>query len=94
MEKEMIRILQVLDRASCYCPLGYISMHTNIVEPLKLLEALEEEGYVSRCEPDEWSASRYPMFQITPKARRELRQMEAEALQVPLKAVAEKLAHE
>jgi hypothetical protein len=94
MERKMIKILQVLDRASCYCPLGYISMHTNIVEPLKLLEALEEEGYVCRCKPDEWSPSGHPMFEITPKARQELRQIEADIIQIPLRVVAEKLVHD
>lgn len=91
MEKKMIKILQVLDRASCYCPLGYISLHTNVIEPLKILELLEEEGYVCRSECDNWSPSNYPMFKITPKARQELRQLEANILQIPLKVVAQKL---
>jgi len=94
MEKKMIKILQVLDRASCACPLGYISLHTNIVEPLKLMETLEREGYVCRCGWDNWSPSKYPMFEITPKAREELRQMETIALQVPLTVVAQTLAQE
>jgi len=91
MERQMIKILQVLDRASCYCPLGYISLHTNIVEPLNLLKALEEEGYVRCCEWDGWSPSNYPQFEITPQARQELRRLEANMLQIPMSVVAEKL---
>ncbi|MDH5362224.1 MAG: hypothetical protein OEW84_02805 [Aigarchaeota archaeon] len=95
MEKKMIKILQVLDRASCFCPLGYVSLHTNIVEPLKILEALEEKGYVRRCECDDSksvqiSPSYYPMFEISPRGRQELRQMETNVLQIPLSVVAEK----
>jgi hypothetical protein len=92
MERKMIKILQVLDRASCACPLGYISIHTNVVEPLKIMEALENEGYVFRCPVSDWSSSGYPMFEITPKARHELRELEANVLQVSLSVVAEKLA--
>jgi len=94
MEKKMIKILQVLDRASCCCPLGYISLHTNIVEPLKLLEALEEEGYVHRAEVDSWSPSNHPRFEITPKARQELRHVELETLSIPMNILAEKLMHD
>lgn len=92
MERQMIKILQVLDRASGYCPLGYISLHTNIAEPLKLLEALEKEGYVSRGECDSWSPTNYPQFEITAKACQELRQIEANVLRIPLSVVAKKLA--
>jgi len=94
MEKKMMKILQVLDRASCYCPLGYISQHTNIVEPLKIMEALEKEGYVRCCEWDGWSPSNYPQFEITPKARQELRQIETAVLQIPLRVVAQTLVQD
>ncbi len=33
----MIKILPILDRTSNACLLRYISLHTNIIEPLKLL---------------------------------------------------------
>lgn len=91
MERKMTRILQVLDRASCACPLGYISLHTNIVDPLNILNALEEGGYCCRCPPSDWSPSGHPMFEITPKARDELRELEANVLQVPLSLVAKTL---
>lgn len=92
MEGKIIKILQTLDRASSPCPLGYISLHTNIVEPLKIMEALEREGYCRRCPTDDWSPSMFPIFEITPKARRELRELETSVLQVPLSVVAQTLA--
>lgn len=91
MERKMLKILQVLDRASCACPLGYISLHTNIVEPLNILRALEKEGYCRQCPTSDWSPSGHPMFEITSKARRELRELEANVLQVPLSRVAQTL---
>jgi len=91
MERKMLRILQVLDRASCACPLGYISLHTNIVDPLNILNALDKGGYCRRCPTSDWSPSVHPMFEITPKAREELRELEANVLQVPLSLVAKTL---
>lgn len=88
METKMIRILQVLDRASCACPLGYISLHTNVVEPLKIMEILENEGYVNRCQVSDWSSSGHPMFEITLKARKELRELEKQILRIPLNVIA------
>jgi len=55
MERKMIKILQILDRTSDACSLRYISLHTNIVEPLKLFKALEDEGYCCKCLVSEWS---------------------------------------
>ena len=91
-KNKMIKILQVLARASCYCPLGYISQHTNVVEPLKLLESLEKEGYIVRCECTDWSPSNYPQFMATPKADQELRRLEAEMFNIPKNVVVGKLA--
>jgi len=94
MEGKMIRILQVLDRASCACPLGYISLHTNVVEPLEILDVLEGEGYVHRCAGGDWSPSGYPMFEITPKARQALRQIETNVLQIPLRVITQTLVRD
>lgn len=96
VERKMVKILQVLDRASCFCPLGYISLHTNIIDPLNILKALEENGYVRRCECDDPKAAQispsyHPIFEISPRGRQELRQLEAEMLQIRLSVVAEKL---
>jgi hypothetical protein len=91
MEKKIIRILQVLDRANCCCPLGYITLHTNIVDPLKMLESLEREGYVRRAEYDEWSPSGHPQFEITQKARQELRRLQSIVFKTPLKVMAQTL---
>jgi len=91
MDKKLVKILEVLEKASCPCPLGYITIHTNIINP-KLLEKLVEEGYVQRMDSDNKSSqANYPLFSITEKARHELRQLEAPSLYTPLKVVAQKL---
>ena len=87
MEEKMIKIMQVLDRAGCECPLGYITLHTSVIEPLEILEILEKEGYVQRCEAKGWSPSSGLKFKITPSARRKLRELEGEVLRVPLQVV-------
>ncbi|MDH5791116.1 MAG: hypothetical protein OEZ44_02935 [Candidatus Bathyarchaeota archaeon] len=94
MEGKIIKILQTLERASSPCPLGYIALHTNIVEPLKIMEALEREGYCRRCPTGDWSPSMSPMFEITTKARQELREVETSVLHVPLSVVAQTLARD
>ena len=94
MKEKMIRILQTLDRASSPCPLGYVSLHTNIVDPFKIMEALEGEGYCSCCPDSDWSPSGSPMFEITAKGRQELREIEASVLQVPLSVLAQALAND
>ena len=91
MKEKIIRILQALDRASSPCPLGYISLHTNIVEPLEIMEALGREGYCRCCPSSEWSPSGSPMFEITPKGQQELREIEANVLQVPLSVLTQAL---
>jgi hypothetical protein len=48
MENRKASILRTLNMGGGCCPLGYIVIHTNIVEPLPFLESLEEEGYVRR----------------------------------------------
>lgn len=83
MERKMIKILEVLARAGCFCPLGYISLHTNIVEPLKILNILKEKNYVVCCTGDGWSPSNYPQFMITAKAIQELRRLEFEMIKMP-----------
>ena len=88
LEGKKIKILQVLERASCPCPPDYITLHTNIAEPLNLLNALEEEGYVHCLEDNHWSPSRPLQFEITLKARQELRQIESLWLRIPLNTVA------
>jgi len=89
MEEKMIKILQLLDRAGCACPLGYVTLHTSIIEPLELLEIMEREGYVQRCESRSWSPSSGLKFKITSNARQKLRELEGEVLRVPLQVVAD-----
>jgi hypothetical protein len=89
MEEKMIKILQVLDRSGDACSLGYVTLHTSIIEPLELLESMEKEGYVQRCKRNSWSPSSGLRFQITPSARQKLRQLESEVLRVPLQIVAD-----
>lgn len=88
MERKPIQILEVLDRAACACPVGYISLHTNIVDPLKILDELEEEVYCRRSPPSKWAPTGDPKFEITPKARQMLKEQEKEVRQIPLNQVA------
>ncbi len=92
MEKVAFEILHVLDRIYSYSPLGYISLHSNVAEPLPILEELEGMGYVSRCKDCDWSPARYPLFVITPEGRSALRKLQAMEIQVPRKLVAQRMA--
>ncbi|RDE17798.1 MAG: hypothetical protein C4K49_00960 [Candidatus Thorarchaeota archaeon] len=93
MEKKMIVVLQALDMAKGSCPLGFISLHTNIAEPLPILEALEKAGLARRVESREWSLAGGPRFEITDKARKQLREMESASPKVSLSVVEEALTH-
>lgn len=73
MENEQIKkILLILDRAKTPVPLGYILLHTGIKEPLEILEKMRENNLVHRSSPSSWSCCMDPMYEITPKAQREL----------------------
>lgn len=91
MEKEALEIMHVLDRIYSYAPLGYISLHSNVADPLPILEGLERMGYLSRCRDCYWSPSPYPLFMITPDGRSALRQFRTVEVQVPRKLVAQKM---
>ncbi|MFW9830766.1 MAG: hypothetical protein ACFFD8_03230 [Candidatus Thorarchaeota archaeon] len=84
MEEKMIKVLQCLDRASSGCQLGYITHHTNITEPLPLLESLEEIEFVQRCPCDGWSTAGHPKFEITTKGRQQLRSFEVSNVHIPI----------
>jgi hypothetical protein len=66
------RILLILALAKCAVPLNYISLHTGIKDPLKILEGMEKKELIQRFSFSGWSSSFGPMFEITPKARKEL----------------------
>lgn len=73
MEEELLlltqQILTVLEKADSYCPLEYISLYTNL-DQLSLnilLKKLENDGYVYRRAPNDWSTSGYPQFKLNPK---------------------------
>ncbi|MGQ9719039.1 MAG: hypothetical protein ACUVWK_04275 [Nitrososphaerales archaeon] len=73
VESEKIRkILLVLDRAKSPVTLDYIFLHTDIKEPLGILERMREEGLVCRTHPSKWSCSMDPMYEIKPMTRKEL----------------------
>jgi hypothetical protein len=88
MEKKLITVLQCLDRSKSGCQLGYVTLHTNIPEPLPLLEILEEEGLVKRCPCDGWSPSGHPMFEITPNGHSRLREIELDSVSIPIRILA------
>ena len=92
MERNMIKVLHVLNRAACCCPLGYISLHTNILSPLTTLEYLEELGYVHRIENENQSPSYNPMFKISHKGQQVLYKRVFEPIDLPLTVITEKYA--
>ncbi|MDO8122982.1 MAG: hypothetical protein Q6364_01185 [Candidatus Hermodarchaeota archaeon] len=85
MEIKLVRILQCLDRSSSGCPLGHITRHTNIPEPLSLLDILEENNLVQRCSCDGWSPTGHPQFEITSKGSQKLREIEASSIHIPIR---------
>ena len=87
MEKKMVSILRALNMGSGSCPLSYIVIHTNIVEPLPLLESLEKEGYVRCISNNGWSSTSLPKFEITEKACQKLGEMDSARLTIFLKTV-------
>ena len=66
------KILLILALAKSAVPLNYVSSHTGIKEPLKILEKMEKVGLVHRFSSSSWSCNMGPMFEITPKTREEL----------------------
>jgi len=92
MEKKLITVLQCLDRSNSGCPLGYITLHTNIPDPLALLKLLEEDDLVQRCPCDGWSPAGHPMFEITQKGRQQLRDVELTSVSIPIPILAKAYA--
>ena len=92
MERRMVKVLYVLNRAACCCPLGYISLHTNILSPLTILEDLEELGYVHRTENENQSPSYHPMFKISHKGQQVLYKRVFEPIQIPLTVIGKNYA--
>ncbi len=85
IESELVkRILLVLDRAKSPVPVGYISLHTGIEEPLEILEKMRENGLVYRSPPSCWSCCMDPMYEITPKTKKELYCMEEPSVHTPI----------
>jgi DNA-binding IclR family transcriptional regulator len=66
-DNQKMIILQVLSKALGGAPLGYITKHSGIADVCKLLNELEDEGYVQRCPPNPWSGSLCPAYKITEK---------------------------
>jgi len=76
IESEQIKkILLVLGMAKTPVPLGYISLHTRIKEPLEILEKMRENGLIHRSPPSCWSCCMEPMYETAPKAQKELHLM-------------------
>jgi len=69
---EIEKILSVLAMANSPAPLGYISFHTGIKEPLEALRRMAERDLVRQCTSSTWSCSKGPMFEVTPTARENL----------------------
>jgi len=65
------KILRILARANGPAHVDYISLHSEIKQPITILRKMEERGLVSQSPCSEWSSCLSPMFEITLKARRE-----------------------
>ena len=68
--EEVERILLVLAKANSPAPLGYISLHTGIKEPLGILRKMEKGGLIRRSPCSQglvplWSCCTDPLFEIT-----------------------------
>lgn len=92
MEQKLIKILQCLDRSASGCQIGYVTHHTNVLNPLPLLETLEENGFVQRCACNGWSPTGHPKFEITQQGRQQLREIEMSRVSVPIRILAKAYA--
>jgi hypothetical protein len=72
IDDEDKKILLALAFAKGAAPPEYISFHTGIKDPIKILKKMEKVGLVHRSKSSGWSHSMSLMFEITPQARREL----------------------
>ena len=71
MENEQIKkILSAIAQAKGPAPLGYVSLHTGIKEPLEILRKMEEMGLVCKCPSSSWSCCMDPMFEILIPAKK------------------------
>ncbi len=80
VEEKKVKILVVLDRARSPAAVGYISEHSGIEEPYKLLEELEKDGLVKRTPPSDWSSAGEPRFEFAPGAKKILQEITANKL--------------
>jgi hypothetical protein len=71
-DQESKKVLIALALTNTPVPLGYITYHTGINEPLPLVERLEDEGLVHRCPSSRWSCSQGPRFEVHLAIRKEL----------------------
>jgi len=87
VKENKAKILFALDMAKGAAPLGYISKHSGIEDPRELLQQLEKDGLVRRLllqPPILCSLSFMPLFELTGKAKKLLRQAIDHRLQQPI----------
>jgi len=71
-KSQMRKILLVMFLAKSPIPLGFISLHTGIKEPLKISDKMERMGLIKRSPCSSWSASVAPLFCLTSSAQKNL----------------------
>jgi len=65
MEEEKVRrLLMALVRARSPVTLEYILLHSNVDDPVKFLEMLEEKGLVKKVICSDWSPCMNPRYQL------------------------------
>ena len=65
------RVLSALVQAKSPAPLGYLSLHAGIKEPLEILRKMETMGLVCQSPSCSWSCCIDPMFEIVLPAKEE-----------------------
>lgn len=76
---EKKKILLAIERASGLVQMDYICAYCGdpipcgIDHPCKQLKELENDGYIDRCQPTQWSPSGFPRYKISSKGRQMLK---------------------
>ena len=80
----MNAILRLLSINPSGCTSEYIVLHTNIPEPMPILEILCAKGFVRNIMPEHGSLIPGPRFRITPKGLNKLEEANMQTVHIPL----------
>ena len=80
----MIAILRLLSLTCHGCTPEHIALHTNIPEPMSIIEKLCSKGYVQNIIPEHGSLVPGPRFRITSKGLKRLEEGNMQTVRIPL----------